>query len=134
LLTIALSKFVLFLFVETMQDKFGAIPSSTYKYLLPVAAGPMLVGLLVYSGEVVWLFVVFLSAALGFMMDMSFPYFIYVSIGSIAAARGVYSCKKRNDIYVAGLRVGLVNMIVTILLTVLSTQLEQGVPLANQIF
>lgn len=130
---VIISKFVLFLFVETMQDKFGYIPTSAYKYLLPVAAGPMLVGLLVYSGEVVWLFTVFLSAALGFMMDMSFPYFIFVSVGGIAAARGVHSCKKRNDIYVAGLRVGLVNMVVTILVTFLSSQLDQGIPVGQQV-
>ncbi len=134
ILTVIICKFILFLFVETLQDKFGYIPSSTYKYLLPVAAGPMLVGLLVYSGEVVWLFTVFLSAAFGFMMDMSFSYFIFVSVGGIAAARGVHSCKKRNDIYVAGLRVGLVNMAITILLTLLSSQLEQGIPLLNQVF
>ncbi len=134
LIIVILAKFVLFLFVETMQDKFGSIPTSAYKYLLPVAAGPMLVGLLVYSGEVVWLFTVFLSAALGFMMDMSFPYFIFVSVGGIAAARGVYSCKKRNDIYMAGLRVGLVNMVVTILVTFLSSQLDQGIPIGQQVF
>lgn len=134
LLIVIISKFVLFLFVETMQDKFSSIPTTAYKYLLPVASGPMLVGLLVYSGEVVWLFTVFLSAALGFMMDMSFPYFIFVSVGGIAAARGVHSCKKRNDIYVAGLRVGLVNMVVTILVTFLSSQLDQGIPLGQQVF
>ncbi len=134
LLVVVLSKFILFLFVETMQDRFAIIPSSAYQYLLPIAAGPMLVGLLLYSGEIVWLFVIFLSAALGFMMDMSFSYFVYAAIGGIAAARGVYSCKKRNDIYVAGLRVGAVNVVVTILLTVLSTQLQQGIPLGNQIF
>lgn len=134
LVVVILSKFVLFLFVETLQDKFTSIPTSAYKYLLPVAAGPMLVGLLVYSGEVVWLFTVFLSAAFGFMMDMSFSYFIFVAVGGIAAARGVYSCKRRNDIYMAGLRVGLVNMAITILLTFLSSQLDKGIPLGNQIF
>jgi putative nucleotidyltransferase with HDIG domain len=134
LVVVIISKFVLFLFVETMQDKFGSIPTTAYKYLLPVASGPMLVGLLVYSGEVVWLFTAFLSAALGFMMDMSFTYFIFASVGGIAAARGVFSCKKRNDIYMAGLRVGLVNLVIAILLTFLSAQLNQGIPLLRQIF
>lgn len=133
LLVVIISKFVLFLFVETMQDKFTSIPTSSYKYLLPIASGPMLVGLLVYSGEVVWLFTVFLGAALGFMMDMSFTYFIFASVGGIAAARGVFSCKKRNDIYMAGLRVGGINLIIAVLMTFMSSQLDQGIPLLHQL-
>jgi putative nucleotidyltransferase with HDIG domain len=39
----------------------------------------------------------------------------------LAAARGVYGCKKRNDVYMAGLRTGLVNaLMVLLVLTVQS--------------
>jgi putative nucleotidyltransferase with HDIG domain len=71
----------------------------------------MLVGLLIESGEIVWLFTIFLAITVALMADpsMSFVYLLVTAIGGIAAARGVHSCQKRNDIYRAGIRTGLVN-------------------------
>jgi membrane-associated HD superfamily phosphohydrolase len=43
------------------------------------------------------------------MEDFNYTFGIVSLVGGIAAARGVYNCKKRNDIYWAGVRTGLIN-------------------------
>jgi len=125
LLLVIVCKFFFFILAEVLQGKFTSIPAMSYKFLLPVSAGPMIVGLLIFSGEVVWLFTAFLSMALAIMMDFSFSFFMFSLIGGIAGVRGVFSCKKRNDIYLAGLRVGAVNMIIAALITFLSAHAEE---------
>ena len=84
----------------------------------------MLVGLLIISGEIVWLFTAFLAICLGIMVDFNFSFMIVSMVGGIAAARGVFSCKTRNDIYLAGVRTGIVNAVmIGTVLTV--TRMEQ---------
>ena len=94
-------------------DKYGdLIPTTFFLYAAPIAAGPMLVGLLITSGEVVWLFTSFMAIALAVMVEMNFTFLLIAIVGGIAAARGVYACKKRNDIYLAGVRAGAINALV----------------------
>jgi hypothetical protein len=52
----------------------------------------MLVGLLVTSGEIVWLFTAFISLCLGIMVDYNYALMIFSMIGGIAAARWEYLC------------------------------------------
>ncbi|MEQ1876306.1 MAG: HDIG domain-containing metalloprotein, partial [Bdellovibrionia bacterium] len=131
LMVVLICKVLLFVTTSAFEERFrDLIPSSAYLYLMPMAAGPMLIGLLVSSGEVVWLFTLFLSAVLSLMVDQSFAIFVVSIVGGIAAARGVYNCKKRNDIYFAGLRAGLVNMVIIACLSVItSEQQDQLIPL-----
>lgn len=120
LVIIFVAKIFLFFTEAAFVSKFGSqLPNSMFLYAAPVAAGPMLVGLLIPSGEVVWLFTAFLSIVLGLMTELNFAYMIVCFAGGIAAARGVYNCKKRNDIYWAGLRTGAVNaLMIALMLTV----------------
>ncbi len=109
-MSILLTKVFLFLADATLLAKLGStLTPLVFLFAVPVAAGPMLVGLLIQSGEVVWLFTAFLSICLGVMEGFNLPWMLVTLIGGIAAARGVYSCKKRDDIYVAGLRTGIIN-------------------------
>lgn len=109
---ILITKVFLFIGDAAFVNKFGQwITPMVFLYAVPVAAGPMLVGLLIQSGEVVWLFTAFLSLCLGIMEDFNLPWVLVTLIGGIAAARGVYSCKKRDDIYFAGVRTGLINAV-----------------------
>jgi cyclic-di-AMP phosphodiesterase PgpH len=101
------------------------IPASAFAYAAPVAAGAMLVGLLISAGEMVWIYSVFLSLALTFMVDLNFSFFVVSVVGSIAAARGVFACTARNDIYFAGLRTGLINMATIAVLTILTGARDQ---------
>lgn len=122
---VVIAKVFLFLTETAFVSRFGSwLPSEVFMYAMPVAMAPMLVGLLIQSGEVVWLFTAFLSVVVGLMTEMNFSYMIVTFAGGIAAARGVYNCKKRNDIYWAGVRTGAVNsLMIVLLLTV--TKMDQ---------
>lgn len=125
LITIIFAKVFWFLTENAFVAKFGStFPTQMFLYAMPVATAPMLVGLLIPAGEIVWLFTAFLAVAVGLMTEMNFAFMIVTFAGGIAAARGVYNCKKRNDIYWAGVRCGAVNaLMIALLLTV--TRMDQ---------
>lgn len=117
LFVVAATKFFLFLTSGAFTTAFGSmIPESAFLYAAPVASATMLVGLLITSGEVVWLFSLFLAVVLGLMVDFKFPFMLVTVVGGLAGARGVYGCKARNDLYRAGLRAGLVNALMVFLI------------------
>jgi putative nucleotidyltransferase with HDIG domain len=122
---IVVTKIFLFVADAALLAKFSsALTPMVFLYAVPAAAGPMLIGLLIQSGEVVWLFTAFLSICLGVMEDFNLAWMLVTLIGGIAAARGVYSCKKRDDIYIAGLRTGVINAIlITFVLAI--TRMDQ---------
>ncbi|PIT99846.1 MAG: HD family phosphohydrolase [Bdellovibrionales bacterium CG10_big_fil_rev_8_21_14_0_10_45_34] len=122
------SKISYFLVNESLGERFsGLIPQMAYIYLLPFAAAPMLVGLIISFGEVVWLFTLFASIVFGLSFDGDATILLVTAVGGIAAARGVYGCKKRNDIYFAGLRTGVVNAsVITLLMLLTSSTSEWG--------
>lgn len=116
LMVAAVVKVFLFLTNSAFTAQFGSmIPEEAFLYAAPVAAGPMLVGLLVVSGEVVWIFSMFLAVVVGLMVDAKFSMVLVSVISGLAAARGVFACKKRNDIYWAGLRTGAVAALTVLL-------------------
>lgn len=102
------------------------IPPTVFLFAAPVAAGPMLVGLLISSGELVWLFTSFLAFSLAIMVDYNFSFMIVSLVGGIAAARGVYNCKTRNDVYFAGIRTGAVNALMIALILVMTKFDQEG--------
>lgn len=120
LLTVSVTKLFMFMTNTAFASKYGTmIPDTAIVFLAPVAAGAMLVGLLITAGELVWIFSMVLAIVVGFMVeDMKFQFFLVSVAGSIAGASGVFSCKKRNDIYMAGLRTGAVNaLMIALVLT-----------------
>lgn len=120
LIVVTITKIFIFLMNAALANRFGAmLPEAALLFAAPVAAGAMLTGLLIVSGELVWGFVIFLAAILGLMLDMNMSFVLVTIVGGLAAARGVYGCKTRNDIYKAGLRAGLVNaLMIALVLTV----------------
>lgn len=110
---------------HALVSKFGnTLPNSLFLFLAPVAAASMLAGLLIVSGEIVWIFAAFTGIVVGFLTEMNLVMMLTTFIGGIAAARGVFICKKRNDIYWAGVRTGLVNAVLILLILTL-TRLDQ---------
>jgi cyclic-di-AMP phosphodiesterase PgpH len=102
-------------------SKFGSlVPAYLFLFAAPVAAGPMLIGLVIQSGEIVWLFSAFSAIVMGLMSESNFAFMLVTFAGGIAGARGVFACKKRSDIYLAGLRTGLVNAILIALLLLIT--------------
>ena len=122
---ILITKIYLFITDAAFAAKFGHILTpKVFLYAAPIAAAPMMMGLLVASGEVVWLFTAFTAFCAGIMTDFSFNFMLVTMVGGIAGARGVFMCKTRNDIYWAGIRTGAVNaLLVAFLMTV--SKIEQ---------
>lgn len=124
-----LTKAYLFFVDRAFVDAFsGTVPASSLMFIAPVAAGSMLVGLIIPYGEIVWIFTLFLSFVVSLMVDPTFyfPMLLFAVVGGMAGARGVYSCKKRNDIYWAGLRAGVINAAVLTVVTFLIPVGEMG--------
>jgi putative nucleotidyltransferase with HDIG domain len=96
------------------------ISEDFFHYLNPVALGAMMLALLVTQMELIWMFVVFVSVITGILLNYSFSFMLVTLVAGIAAARGVHSFKKRNDIYYAGIRTGLIQMLLIGVLTYLS--------------
>lgn len=117
---VLLAKAFLFISDAAFAVRYPHIPPTFYLYMVPAAAGSMLVGLLIASGEIVWLYTIFQAIALSLMVDFNYGYLLLTAISGIAAARGVHSCKKRNDIYWAGLRTGAVSAAVILFLTTMN--------------
>ncbi|MBK9293224.1 MAG: HDIG domain-containing protein [Oligoflexia bacterium] len=108
-LLLSMSKFTLFVANTAFLEKFNNIPATFYGYLVPLSSGAMIVSLLIPFGEVVWLFSVFTAVVTGLLLDKNFGFMIVTFTASIIAARGVRGCKKRDELYVAGFKTGLVN-------------------------
>ncbi len=126
---IFMTKFYMFVADAAFISKFGSsIMHSVFLYGAPVASGAMLVGLLMSSGEVVWLYAVFLSVGLGLMEDFNFSFTLVSLVGGVAAARGVYNCKKRSDIYKAGIRVGIINSLMIVFLFFINAIESESLP------
>lgn len=124
---VIVTKVFVFLTETAFVAKFGGIiPNEVFLYAAPVAAGPMLVGLLISSGEVVWLFSAFMAIVMGIMTDLNLSYMVVTLAGGIAGARGVYSTKKRSDLYWAGVRAGLTNALVVALMVTISKLEHEG--------
>lgn len=127
LFVVVLTKVYIFITDAAFVSKFGHILSpKVFLYAAPVAAAPMMMGLLVSSGEVVWLFTAFMAIAMGIMTDFSFSFMLVTMVGGIAGARGVFKCKTRNDIYWAGIRTGAVNALLIAFLATVSKIEQEG--------
>jgi cyclic-di-AMP phosphodiesterase PgpH len=131
LLITALAKFILFVANTALIDRFTNVPPTFYQYLIPFSTGAMMVGLLTPFGEVVWLFSMFLSVIAGLLLDRNFMMMVVTFTSSIVAARGVYGCKKREDLYWAGIKTGLVNAALIFCITLMSR--SQGMGLRTEI-
>lgn len=121
LLTIVTCK-VFWFVADLLISRFGALlPENFYIYAAPISIGSMIVSLLINFGEIVWLYTLFVSVVMSFLVPSPYHILVYSSISGIMAARGVFKCHKRNDIYLAGVKTGLVNAAVAIILS-LATQ------------
>lgn len=108
LLIVILSRSALYLSNTALLQAFSDVPATFYYYLLPISAGAMIIGLLIPSAEVVWIFSAFLASVVGFMVDRNFIFMVINFAVCLVAARGIIGCKTRNDLYFAGIRAGFV--------------------------
>ncbi|GMR05344.1 MAG: hypothetical protein BMS9Abin24_151 [Thermodesulfobacteriota bacterium] len=83
-------------------------PISLYRYIIPIAVGPMLVRLLLNS-ETALAFAVLTSVMAGFFMGGDLAITVYSLIGGVVAAMGVRHCTHRSIVLKAGLLLGAAN-------------------------
>ena len=111
LVTIVIAQF--FKSIYTLTAEALKLDAATIGFALPVAAGAMLVSLLLdFHLALAFSFIVSILIGVLFHGDPFMP--IYYFFGSIAAALCVIQCKKRTAVLRAGALTGLVNMIAII--------------------
>jgi len=86
------------------------IPPSSYVYAIGIAAGAMLVRI-VLNSETALVFSLVASTFAGWLLDNSFFFSIYFFIGSVVGAHSVAYCEDRSLLVKAGVKVGLVNIL-----------------------
>jgi putative nucleotidyltransferase with HDIG domain len=110
----------LFLMItDVLGTAFLSIPSSAYLYLFPIAAGAMLVRIVINS-EVAIIFSILVAYFSAVMMGNQLSLFIFAFIGSIVGAHKVAQCEQRTVILKAGLMVGAANALMIFSYTLLS--------------
>lgn len=101
---------------------FPYITTADYYYLFPFAVGGMLVRI-VLNSEVALVYCAACAPLIGMMFEYSVPVVVYALLGSIVGAHGVRHCKDRGTIYMAGLKVSVVNAALVFSFLVLSENL-----------
>lgn len=102
-------KLTIFLYEGALYQKFGnSWPPEVIILMSPFAMLAMLSALLVKSRQLLWLFAVYYSVGLSFLVSDKFSFLLIALIANMAAIRAFSVCKSRRDFYSAGLVSGLV--------------------------
>jgi hypothetical protein len=94
----------------SLEHSFPGIPSTSYYYLFPVAAGAMLIRIALNS-EMALVFSVIVGYVTGLLLDNSLFFFVYAFVGAIVGAHSVGRCEQRSTLIKGGLAVSLVNVL-----------------------
>ncbi|MGH1469037.1 MAG: HD family phosphohydrolase [Bdellovibrionales bacterium] len=102
-------KVSIFLFEGALYQKFGnTLPSEVIILLSPFAMLAMLASLLLKSRQLLWLFIVYYSVGLSFLVSDKFSFLLVSLVASMAAIRAFSVCKSRKDFYLAGFVSGVI--------------------------
>lgn len=93
---------------EAVHDRWPVVPLQALLVLLPVAAGAMLVRLLL-NQELALFFGLVLSMLVGVMLGNSLFFAVYGLLGSLVAATHVARARDRASLFRSGVWVGVVN-------------------------
>jgi len=115
---IALLKLFLMI-TDILGGELLSIPSSSYYYLFPIAAGAMLVRIVINS-EVAIVFAILASYFSASMIGNQLFFFIFSFVGSVIGAHKVARCEQRSILLKAGLVVGGINLLVILAYNLIS--------------
>jgi putative nucleotidyltransferase with HDIG domain len=96
-----------------LESAFPQIDSFGYYYLFPFAAGAILVRI-VLNSEIALVFAVICSLLFGALFGNSQFITFYALVGSLTGAHYVRQCEQRSYLYLAGLRLSLVNVVMAV--------------------
>ncbi len=99
-----------FIAVEALIEKFPQIPFDFYYFLVPVAAGPVIIRMIAVK-EPSLVFTLVLSVVGGILLERNFFYSCYVLASCLTATSLAQRIKTRGVIYRAGLITGVVNVL-----------------------
>ncbi|MHC1699123.1 MAG: HD family phosphohydrolase [Geobacteraceae bacterium] len=140
LLLLSLVTILLFLFLKiafivssAMGILFPQINTDNYFYLLPFAAGAMIVRIILNS-EVAMVYCAVTALLLGVLFNGNLEIVIYALLGGIIGAHGVRQCQYRGTIYTAGLKISIVNLALAVPFQILSDNLFTSQTLYIMIF
>jgi cyclic-di-AMP phosphodiesterase PgpH len=100
---------------DALQERFPILPPSSLHYLVPFAAGAMIVRQ-VMAAEAALLFSLAAGLGAGLLAGQSISFGVYATLTSLAAAGVVSSGRDRAGIFRAGLEVGLVGLVLVVAL------------------
>ncbi|OGP80038.1 MAG: hypothetical protein A2V86_14515 [Deltaproteobacteria bacterium RBG_16_49_23] len=98
------------LITDILGGEFLAIPFSSYTYLFPIAAGAMLIRIVINS-EAAIVFASLVSYFAASMMGNQLFLFIFNFVGSLIGAHKVAQCEQRSILIKAGVTVGGANVL-----------------------
>ncbi|MGD8987749.1 MAG: HDIG domain-containing protein [Syntrophobacterales bacterium] len=101
---------------DAMQTAFALISQEAIFYLLPMAAGAMLVTIF-FGPTVAILFAFFIALMCALVLDRQINLLFYYLIGSLVGVQGVVVCRDRSTPLRTGLAVGLANAAVIVFVT-----------------
>jgi len=110
--TLALG-FVGFTVADALHERFSGFPRPSLHYLVPFAAGAMIVRQ-VLAAETALLFSLAAGLSAGLLAGQSMSFAVYATLTSLAAAGLVPGSRDRAALFRAGLAVGLVGVAVTV--------------------
>jgi len=108
--TILLIKGMQFLATEALIEKFPQVPFDFYYYLIPVAAGPVMIRMLMDKAPAL-IYSVVLSVVGGILLDRNFFYAAYILASSLAGCALAHNIKTRSVVYRAGLITGVLHVV-----------------------
>jgi putative nucleotidyltransferase with HDIG domain len=95
---------------EGLAGAFPGVPLGSYYYFFPVAAGAMLIRV-VLNSEVALVYSIFVSLLTGLLFGEGIFLPIFYLMGSIVGAHSVARCDQRSQLIKGGLLVGLTNFL-----------------------
>jgi cyclic-di-AMP phosphodiesterase PgpH len=102
----------------------GVIRPSGFAYVVPIAAGAMLMRILA-NGETALLFAAATSLFAGIMMDDSATFALYALISGMGAVAGIGLARERLQILRAGVQAALVNGTIVLLLNLIEARMGE---------
>ncbi len=134
LLSLAAVRYLYFL-AESLLESFNSLPMDVaFYYLIPIAAGAMLVRLILNS-EVALVYALISGVLGGLALDGDLGFAIYSVVGGVVAANDVGQCRQRSSILRAGAILGIANVAIILALSLQKNEfLEPGLLLYNSLF
>ena len=103
-------------------------PTAAYKFIIPVAVGPMLVRLLLNT-ETALVFAAVTSIIAGYFIGGGVEMAAYLFIGGMVAATGVKHCTHRSIVIKAGIFLGLANGVALLCISAIRGDFAEPFPL-----